>query len=169
MAISNFWCNIKFSLRFISQNKVIWKGNLAICQKSLKGFTACTDNNHFWDKDNDLCVSILFENLKKPLTQCWPLIWFTYKAVLLPVISAGLADFTVITRLVLFITQIAQTPGVTTLRFTTGACHSANTTVPEKTKCSTAWSWHRLHLKQCNQVPVNLKRREFQKSQCSRQ
>ena len=37
-ALSDFWCNVKFSSSFTSEYKEIWKENLVIYQKSLKAF-----------------------------------------------------------------------------------------------------------------------------------
>ena len=37
-ALSDFWCNVKFSLSFITEYKEIWEENLVIYQKSLKAF-----------------------------------------------------------------------------------------------------------------------------------
>ena len=37
-ALSDFWCNIKFSLCFTREYKAIWKKNLAVYQKSLRVF-----------------------------------------------------------------------------------------------------------------------------------
>ena len=37
-ALSDFWCNVKFSLSFTTWYKEIWKKNLVIYQKSLKAF-----------------------------------------------------------------------------------------------------------------------------------
>ena len=37
-ALSDFWCNVKFSLSFTSEFKEIWRENLVIYQKSLKAF-----------------------------------------------------------------------------------------------------------------------------------
>ena len=37
-ALSDFWCNVKFSLSFTTEYKEIWKENLVIYQKSLKAF-----------------------------------------------------------------------------------------------------------------------------------
>ena len=36
--LSDFWCNVKFSLSFTTEYKEIWKENLVIYQTSLKGF-----------------------------------------------------------------------------------------------------------------------------------
>ena len=38
-AQSDFWCKTKFSFRFASEYKAIWKENLAIYQKSLRAFS----------------------------------------------------------------------------------------------------------------------------------
>ena len=37
-ALSDFWCNVKFSSSFTTECKEIWKENLVIYQKSLKAF-----------------------------------------------------------------------------------------------------------------------------------
>ena len=37
-ALSDFWCNVKFSSSFPTEYKEIWKENLVIYQKSLKAF-----------------------------------------------------------------------------------------------------------------------------------
>ena len=37
-ALSDFWCNVKFSSSFTTEYKEIWKENLVIYQKSLKAF-----------------------------------------------------------------------------------------------------------------------------------
>ena len=37
-ALSDFWCNVKFSSSFTTEYKDIWKENLVIYQKSLKAF-----------------------------------------------------------------------------------------------------------------------------------
>ena len=37
-ALSDFWCKVRFSFYFTSDNKKIWKEILAVCQKSLKAF-----------------------------------------------------------------------------------------------------------------------------------
>ena len=37
-ALSDFWCNVKFSWSFTTEYKDIWKENLVIYQKSLKAF-----------------------------------------------------------------------------------------------------------------------------------
>ena len=37
-ALSDFWCNFKFSKSFTTEYKEIWKENLVIYQKSLKAF-----------------------------------------------------------------------------------------------------------------------------------
>ena len=37
-ALSDFWCNVKFSSSFTSEFKEIWKENVVIYQKSLKAF-----------------------------------------------------------------------------------------------------------------------------------
>ena len=37
-ALSDFWCNVKFSKSFTTEYKEIWKENLVIYQKSLKAF-----------------------------------------------------------------------------------------------------------------------------------
>ena len=37
-ALSDFWCNVKFSSSFTTEFKEIWKENLVIYQKSLKAF-----------------------------------------------------------------------------------------------------------------------------------
>ena len=37
-ALSDFWCNVKFSSSFTIEYKEIWKENLVIYQKSLKAF-----------------------------------------------------------------------------------------------------------------------------------
>ena len=37
-ALSDFWCNVKYSSSFTSKYKEIWKENLVIYQKSLKAF-----------------------------------------------------------------------------------------------------------------------------------
>ena len=37
-ALSDFWCNVKFSWSFTTEYKEIWKENLVIYQKSLKAF-----------------------------------------------------------------------------------------------------------------------------------
>ena len=37
-ALSDFWCNVKFSSSFATEYKEIWKENLVIYQKSLKAF-----------------------------------------------------------------------------------------------------------------------------------
>ena len=37
-ALSDFWCNVKFSSPFTTEYKEIWKENLVIYQKSLKAF-----------------------------------------------------------------------------------------------------------------------------------
>ena len=37
-ALSDFWCNVKFSWSFTTEYKEIWKENLIIYQKSLKAF-----------------------------------------------------------------------------------------------------------------------------------
>ena len=37
-ALSDFWCNVKFSSLFTTEFKEIWKENLVIYQKSLKAF-----------------------------------------------------------------------------------------------------------------------------------
>ena len=37
-ALSDFWCNVKFSSSFTTEYKEIWNENLVIYQKSLKAF-----------------------------------------------------------------------------------------------------------------------------------
>ena len=41
-ALSDFWCNVKFSSSFTTEHKEIWKENLVIYQKSLKAFLQAT-------------------------------------------------------------------------------------------------------------------------------
>ena len=49
-ALSDFWCNVKFSSLFTTEYKEIWKENLVIYQKSLK---ALSRHPCIYDNDDD--------------------------------------------------------------------------------------------------------------------